>query len=1280
MIITDIKQQVESYLNQAVAKHKEGQTKTAITLYLKALEIEKLLPDWVYENIIILLAQSGQASQALNLRENALQVHPNSDKVYRAIGLAFNQKGDSEHSINCYLKSLETKKNQPDWLYSSLIEMLVESDKFQLAIQVGLEGIKVHKEAPWICYHLGEAFANLKKWEKALSYYTKAVQFQSNLPDIQGKINLAINNISQGNEKYLDITLESYIAVIKLNPQQPSWFYLNLIDALLSQNKLDLAVNEIIRASEIHPEQIDLFHGCLDQILDVTDHDLDLFLNLANKLKKNSNLEGVSIVCQKGLELYPDNIELKKLLQKIDNQKALLKKGSLKKKSLGKNGDKLAISGVPEWKKFHDKANQLQSQGDLENAIINYHKSIIRNPQYSFSYHDLADTLLKLGNFQEAMIFYQRALELNSSYFWSNNNLAIAYSKLGRWNEAINLYHKNIVSYPNLYLSHQGLKDTLLNQWASMFTQGNSLLQKKNRKIANLVFSQAIKLFKNCLYVPKFENNRELPQNPSVLLIVDDHLAQCLHYRVQQKVEQLEYAGISVEYIPLKEAKLAKNKLHFYDVVIFYRVPALPDIIEIIEYAKAINKVVFYEIDDLIFDAQEYPDPFESYGGQISQEQYRGLLRGTTLFKEAMALCDYGIASTPALAKKVEQVVAKKTCFVHRNALDSLNTEFRNLNIPKIPRDYLSIFYGTGTKAHNADFEELVAPAIAKILKQYHKVRLTIMGYLTLPEVLLPYKERIDKIDLIKDVSVYWEFLRQADINIAVLLPTTVNNCKSELKWFEAGCLGVPSVVSNTQTYLEILSDGVDALIASTSEEWYTKLELLITNTELREKIAKAAYNRAWNDYSIPAMSNNIKSIIMAAIKEEAIAGKFRPRTDKKKILIVNVFCPPQLIGGATRIVKDNIDVLNTNYSREYEISIFTTDNDNPNPYEIAEYTYGNIPVTKVSTPMVNGMDWQYQNPKIYDIFTKYLEFNQPDLIHFHCVQRLTGSVLEAAADLNIPYLVTVHDAWWISDHQFLVDDQGNECHHQQNDPLAAIHNTKDTVVSLLRKRYLRKVLEKADAVLSVSKAFADLYRINGINKAQSNRNGIMLQPRLPRQPSSSGKVRLTHIGGVSAHKGYYLFKEAVEKARLINCEVIVVSHGQTPGAIIEDFWGNTPVKFISKIPQERIYEFYSTVDVLLAPSLWPESFGLVTREAAAAGVWVVASDKGALAEDLVEGVNGNIFNTDDIDNLVGILQNIDQNPDFYLKTVSESIPVRTTEEQVRELSSIYKTILNSND
>ena len=58
---------------------------------------------------------------------------------------------------------------------------------------------------------------------------------------------------------------------------------------------------------------------------------------------------------------------------------------------------------------------------------------------------------------------------------------------------------------------------------------------------------------------------------------------------------------------------------------------------------------------------------------------------------------------------------------------------------------------------------------------------------------------------------------------------------------------------------------------------------------------------------------------------------------------------------------------------------------------------------------------------------------------------------------------------------------------------------------------------------------------------------------------------------------------------------------------------------------QNNIDAFFADIDVLLFPSQWKESYGLTVREALVRDVWVIATDCGAAAEEIVEGVNGNV-------------------------------------------------------
>ena len=101
--------------------------------------------------------------------------------------------------------------------------------------------------------------------------------------------------------------------------------------------------------------------------------------------------------------------------------------------------------------------------------------------------------------------------------------------------------------------------------------------------------------------------------------------------------------------------------------------------------------------------------------------------------------------------------------------------------------------------------------------------------------------------------------------------------------------------------------------------------------------------------------------------------------------------------------------------------------------------------------------------------------------------------------------------------------------------------------------------------------------------------------------------------------------------------------------------------------------DLYRDIDVLFAPSLWPESFGLVTREAVASGCWVVASDRGAVGAAVRDGVNGHIVSVDNLRGLIAVIEAIDADPAKYLRSPPPAAPMRTSQDQARELATLYR-------
>ncbi|PPD51246.1 MAG: glycosyl transferase, partial [Methylobacter sp.] len=704
-----------------------------------------------------------------------------------------------------------------------------------------------------------------------------------------------------------------------------------------------------------------------------------------------------------------------------------------------------------------------------------------------------------------------------------------------------------------------------------------------------------------------------------VLIVGDFHIPQCVRYRIEQKIGQLEAAGKAVTAISWTELATGQNALAFHDTIIFYRVPAEPAVLKAMAQANATGKLSLYEIDDLLFDAA-YPPPLETYGGYLDLNIYLQLVKGMASFRAAAQYCRFGLASTRALADKLAPLVFGGQCFLHRNGLDALNVFKQKPFDPD--QETVDIFYGSGTMAHNSDFTDLALPAIGRLLDEYPQVGLKIAGYLKLPEAFLDdYGKRVKQMPPVKSVKAYWSMLERADINLAVLHDDEINGCKSELKWFEAACLGIPSVVSSTANYRDVIHDGEDGFIAATAEDWYEHLKALVDDPLLRKTVAEKAQARVRAEYSVGALADNITKVL-----DDALAAAQAETAPRKKVALVNVFFPPQSIGGATRVIADNFELLQRDYHNQFDLSVFTSDADVKAPYQMTVYNYEGARVYRSSILWREHMDWHPSDDKMGELFAEYLEAERPELVHFHCIQRLTASVVEATRKAEIPYIVTVHDAWWISDYQFLVDANHvvyPEGHPDPYEPCTPPGNISQ-LESVERILFLKDLLRGADAVLTVSKRFAEIYRKNEIPTVRVNKNGISeTLPWQAKDTRHTDKVVCGHVGGMAEHKGYFLLKAAVEAVQPEHLEMLIVDHSQDEGYRLQTHWGRVPVTFIGRMAQPRVPELYRQIDVLFAPSTWPESYGLVTREAAACGCWVVASNMGGIGEDVIEGKSG---------------------------------------------------------
>jgi glycosyltransferase involved in cell wall biosynthesis len=100
--------------------------------------------------------------------------------------------------------------------------------------------------------------------------------------------------------------------------------------------------------------------------------------------------------------------------------------------------------------------------------------------------------------------------------------------------------------------------------------------------------------------------------------------------------------------------------------------------------------------------------------------------------------------------------------------------------------------------------------------------------------------------------------------------------------------------------------------------------------------------------------------------------------------------------------------------------------------------------------------------------------------------------------------------------------------------------------------------------------------------------------------------------------------------------------------------------------------------DVLLVPSLWYENSPLVVQEAIAAGVPILASNLGALAEKVRPGVNGWLCPPGDIAAWRAQIRSLIEDPSWREQLRIEKARWLSLEDHMTALEAIYHSKMDS--
>lgn len=321
-------------------------------------------------------------------------------------------------------------------------------------------------------------------------------------------------------------------------------------------------------------------------------------------------------------------------------------------------------------------------------------------------------------------------------------------------------------------------------------------------------------------------------------------------YRIENRIEAL----IGTNWKPFRvfpDQDRPEAVAQQADLIIVFRAP-MDDWLDAVYTQAAKHGVpVIFDIDDLLFDPEIISPQYMRFLADLHGPDMASWKLKSEGLRQSLERADMVWTPTKTLCAEAKRFNRNVACLPNGLSEDRIRyaeqlTRCRDLT----DQETVIVGYASGTPTHDYDFAT-IAPALLAVMQAHPNTRLCILGHLSslaLAE-LAPVGARIDLRPLVafRDLP---RALSQFDINIAPLeLENRFCQSKSELKFFEAALVKVPSIVSATAPFSLAIRSGEDGYTARNLSDWCNHLTHLVSDASAREHMGSSAYRRAMDLY-----------------------------------------------------------------------------------------------------------------------------------------------------------------------------------------------------------------------------------------------------------------------------------------------------------------------------------------------------------------------------------------------------------------------------------------------
>lgn len=379
------------------------------------------------------------------------------------------------------------------------------------------------------------------------------------------------------------------------------------------------------------------------------------------------------------------------------------------------------------------------------------------------------------------------------------------------------------------------------------------------------------------------------------------------------------------------------------------------------------------------------------------------------------------------------------------------------------------------------------------------------------------------------------------------------------------------------------------------------------------------------------------------------------------RILFINPYYYPNNTGGTERVLKLLADEL---VCMGNSVAVFTGDGKNKtitDEFIDSVRVYRGVKGTPTVDRPSNGFNYftnrivNLYNAGIKKELNAVIDDFKPDVIHTQNLFGMSANVWVIAKKRGIPVVHTTHDYWMLEKKRFLWYRR-----------YSSIVSMATAPSEFTAKHFVECGMFLSDKMCVIPNGMV-------MNEKQHR---VCVAEKLERD--SSTPIKFLYAGQLTKDKGVDHLLHAFSNLSDLPIDLYICGKGPLAEMCYEFEKKNSRIHAMGLLSYDQMEKMYHATDVLVAPSVWAEPFGMVAIEALYYGLPVIAGDRGGLGEIIRHVGIGKLVNGNDEEQITNAIIEYSDRKRLKkeLKQISDSIFDYTVQNQASRFLQFYNKVL----